>query len=77
MPLCIFEGCRSGSRSKNYVKDNTVHLHKFPKDESLRAKWISQINKGSNVQNINCDTGIVEKIFKLAKIEHVFCLYYV
>jgi len=62
MPLCIFEGCNSGSRNKKFVKDNTVHLHKFPKDETLRAKWISQIIQGTNVQNINCDTGIINKI---------------
>lgn len=68
MPLCIFEGCRSGSRSKKYVKNNTVHLHKFPKDVSLRAKWVSQIKNGSNVQKINCDTGIIKKILKLTKV---------
>lgn len=62
MPLCIFEGCNSGSRSKKFVKGNTVHLHKFPKHETLRAKWIAQITQGTNVQNINCDTGRINKI---------------
>uniref|UniRef100_A0A2S2PBN6 THAP-type domain-containing protein n=1 Tax=Schizaphis graminum TaxID=13262 RepID=A0A2S2PBN6_SCHGA len=59
MPLYIFEGCNSGSRSKKFVKNNTVHLHKFPKDETLRAKWILQITQGKNIQNINYDTAVV------------------
>jgi len=73
MPLYIFEGCRS----KKYLKNNTIHLHKLPKDVNLRAKWVSQIKNGSNVQKVNCDTGIIKNILKLTKIEHVFCLNYI
>jgi len=57
MPLCIFEGCLSGSRSKNIIKDPSIHLHSFPKDEKLCEKWTLQIKKGTNIRQINCRTG--------------------
>jgi len=50
MPLCIFEGCFSGSRSKNILKDPSVHLHSFPKDEKLCEKWTLKITKGTNIK---------------------------
>ncbi|KAF0707841.1 THAP-type domain-containing protein, partial [Aphis craccivora] len=43
MPVCIFEGCMSGSKKKNIIKDKNVHLHRFLKNIDLRNKWISQI----------------------------------
>lgn len=58
MPLCAFSGCYSGSRRKDLVPDPNVHLHKFPKDNILREIWLKQIQKGSNIQSVNFETGI-------------------
>jgi len=59
MPVCVFEGCFSGSKRKDKVTNVNVHLHKFPKDPNLRKIWGKQIKRGSNVTHINCETGIV------------------
>ncbi|KAF0764541.1 THAP-type domain-containing protein [Aphis craccivora] len=54
MPVCVFEGCMSGSKKKNLIKPkNIVHLHKFPKNIELRKKWLHQIKQGSSIQDVN------------------------
>lgn len=57
MPVCVFEGCFSGSKRKDKDRDPNVHLHTFPKDPELRNKWIKQIVRHGNVNKINCKTG--------------------
>lgn len=57
MPLYVFDGCMSGSRSKNIMKDPSIHLHSFPKDEKLCEKWAFQITKGTKIKINNCRTG--------------------
>jgi hypothetical protein len=57
MPVCVFEGCMSGSKKKNLIKLKNVHLHKFPKNMDLRKKWLKQIKEGSSIQYVNFDKG--------------------
>jgi len=57
-PLCAFSGCYSGSRRKDHVPDPNIQLHNFPKDNKLREIWLKQIEKGSNIQSVNFETGI-------------------
>jgi len=57
MPVCVFEGCMSGSKQKNLVKPKNVHLHRFPKDVNLRNKWLNQITRGSSIKNVNFEKG--------------------
>jgi len=57
MPVCVYEGCVSGSRIR--TKDPCVLFHRFPKDPEMREKWARQIRRGSNVPNINFETGVV------------------
>lgn len=59
MPVCVYEGCVSGSKMKNKTKDPSVHLHRFPKDPEMRERWARQIRRGCNVPNINFETGVV------------------
>lgn len=57
MPVCVYEGCFSGSRRKDKTRDPNIHLHRFPKDPILRQLWVKQIVRNSEVTNINCETG--------------------
>ncbi|XP_022182513.1 uncharacterized protein LOC111042274 isoform X2 [Myzus persicae] len=59
MPVCVFEGCMSGSKQKNLVKPKNVHLHRFPKDVNLRNKWLNQITRGSSIKNVNFEKAVV------------------
>ncbi|KAE9529984.1 hypothetical protein AGLY_011446 [Aphis glycines] len=60
MPVCVFEGCVSGSKMKILIKPkNIVHLHKFPKNIELRKKWLHQIKQGSSIQDVNFDKAVV------------------
>lgn len=63
MPVCIFEGCMSGSKKKNIVKDKNVHLHRFPKNIDLRNKWISQISQGTctSIKNVDFEKGLYNR----------------
>ncbi|XP_029345818.1 uncharacterized protein LOC103309127 [Acyrthosiphon pisum] len=47
MPVCVFPNCDSGSRKKGIQSNPNVHLHRFPKNEDIRNKWLMQI--GSNI----------------------------
>lgn len=59
MPVCVYEGCVSGSKMKNKTKDPRVHLHRFPKNPEMRQRWARQIRRGcGEVPNINFETGI-------------------
>ncbi|XP_050062279.1 uncharacterized protein LOC126551933 [Aphis gossypii] len=59
MPVCVFEGCFSGSKRKDKPRDPNIHLHRFPKDPELRKIWTKQIIRHGDVNNINCETGVV------------------
>lgn len=59
MPVCVFEGCLSGSKRKDKVTNVNVHLHKSPKNPNLRKIWVKPIKTGSNVTHINCKTDMV------------------
>lgn len=63
MPVCVFDGCLSGSKKKNIKKVNNVHLHKFPKDPILRKKWLHQIKKGNAIKKFNIEKGKFELYF--------------
>lgn len=61
MPVCVFNGCTTGSKRKGIVKYPSVHVNSFPKDEHLRAIWLKQIHWGNNTfKNINVNTGITK-----------------
>jgi len=47
MPVCVFEGCMSGSKKKNLIKPkNIVHLHKFPKKHRTSEKMVASNKTG-------------------------------
>ncbi|KAF0751350.1 THAP-type domain-containing protein [Aphis craccivora] len=41
------------------MKDPSIHLHSFPKDEKLCEKWAFQITKGTKIKINNCRTAVV------------------
>ncbi|CAI6369848.1 unnamed protein product [Macrosiphum euphorbiae] len=53
MPVCVYEGCFSGSKRQDKEQIPGVHVHKFPKHPELRKKWLQQTNK--NVQHTYID----------------------
>lgn len=57
MPVCVFEGCFSGSKSTRHVQAPGVHLHRFPKDSEMRSKWLKQIQKGTSINQVNFEKG--------------------
>lgn len=59
MTVCSFEGCMSGSKRKDVIKNNNVHLHRFPRNVELQNKWLDQIKRGSRVTKVNFETGVV------------------
>ncbi|VVC30031.1 Zinc finger, C2CH-type [Cinara cedri] len=52
MPVCVYEGCFSGSKRKDKVRDPNIHLHKFPKDPEFRQIWIKQIHDAMQKNHI-------------------------
>lgn len=61
MPVCIFKDCLSGSKKKSVNRDNSVHLHRFPKNANLRLMWLQQIEYGQSINrnSINLETGSI------------------
>lgn len=60
MPVCVFKNCNSGSKKKGINQINqSVHLHRFPKDFNLCLMWLQQIEYGQSVDinSINLETG--------------------
>ncbi|KAF0711075.1 THAP-type domain-containing protein, partial [Aphis craccivora] len=53
MPVCVYEGCFSGSKRQDKEQIPGVHMHKFPKNPELRNKWFQQIQKGTSIKFVN------------------------
>lgn len=58
MPVCAFDGCFNGSKRKGVHNNVKVHIHRFPKNDDMRALWLNEIKKNSkNIIKINFETG--------------------
>lgn len=57
MPVCVYEGCFSGSKRQDKEQIPGVHMHKFPKNPELRNKWFQQIQKGTSIKFVNFEKG--------------------
>jgi len=62
MPVCVFPNCDSGSRKKGIQSNPNVHLHRFPKNEDIRNKWLMQIGSNIDGKCIHLDSGINYKV---------------
>ncbi|XP_029345847.1 uncharacterized protein LOC115034159 [Acyrthosiphon pisum] len=59
MPVCVYEGCFSGSKRQDKKQIPGVHLHTFPKHPELRQKWLQQIQKGTTIKYVNFEKDVV------------------
>jgi len=52
------------AKKKGIIKDTSVHIHSFPKDEQLRTIWLKQIHWGNKkIKNINFNTGVTKMFY--------------
>lgn len=59
MPVCCYEGCFSGSKCRDRpVNNRKIHAHKFPTNSELRFQWLQQIQRGTNIKEVNFEKGM-------------------
>lgn len=60
MPVCSFNNCMTGSKSKYVVKitNRPVTTHRFPKDPYMRKLWQDQAQRGYKKSSINFESGL-------------------
>ena len=68
MPVCVFSNCDSGSRKKGIQSNPNIHLHRFPKNEDIRNKWLLQIGSSIDLKSTNLNSGMNYKIFRLTNV---------
>ena len=72
MPVCSFNNCMTGSKSKHVVKimNRPVTTHRFPKDPYMRKLWQDQAQRGYKKYNINFESGLYSQKYLYNILNH-------